>query len=234
MIGEDIIITTESLLRLLLWLSPSFPVGAFSYSHGLEAAVEAGLVRDLASVTDWVRTVLHHGAGRSDAVLFVQAHRHAFDEEALDRVTELADAFRPTAELALEAGAQGQAFLTAIAAAWPDPWWTLWRQRLRTSGRSPAYPVAVAVATARAGIAAEPALAAFLHAFSANLVSAAVRLVPLGQSDGLRALAALEMDVLLAAQAALGRTLDDLGGAVPMAEWCSMTHETQYTRLFRS
>jgi urease accessory protein len=225
---------THSLLRLLLWLSPSFPVGAFSYSHGLEAAVEAGLVRDPATTADWVRTLLRHGAGRTDAVLFLHAHRAAFKDEALARVTELADALRPTAELALESAAQGQAFVTAVAAAWPDPWWDAWRQRLRHGGRTPTYAVAVGVAAARAGIAADAALAAFLHAFAANLVSAAVRLVPLGQSDGLRAMAALEPDVLEAAAAAQTRTLDDLGSAVPVAEWCSIIHETQYTRLFRS
>lgn len=224
--------TAPPLLRLMTWLSPSFPVGAFGYSHGLEQAVEAGLVRDLASTVEWVGAILGHGGGRVDADLFLAAHG-ARDGE-LDGVVDLADAWRGSQELALESSAQGSAFVLAVAAAWPDPWWDEWRARLRAMGRQPAYAVAVAVAASRAGIAVEDALAAYLHAFAANLVSALVRLVPLGQSDGQRAIAALEPVVLDAAAAALHRLPEDRGGALPMLDWCSMAHETQYTRLFRS
>ncbi|MCR6631902.1 MAG: urease accessory protein UreF [Magnetospirillum sp.] len=222
-----------ALLRLMAWLSPSFPVGAFSYSHGLEHAVEVGLVGDLATTVDWVRTLLLHGSGRVDADLFLAAY-DASSGDALDEVVELADAWRGTRELALESAAQGQAFVLAVASAWPDPWWAEWQARLKAARRQPAYAVAVAVAAVRAGIPAADALAAFLHAFAANLVSAAVRLVPLGQSDGQRAIAALEPVVLQAVEAALARPAGDRGAATPMLDWCSMSHETQYTRLFRS
>ena len=98
-----------------------------------------------------------------------------------------------------------------------------------------ALPVAVALASAAHGIALEAALAGFLHAFVANLISAAVRTVPLGQTDGQRALAALEPAVRRTAQAALAAdSLDDIGSATPLLDWCSLRHETQYTRLFRS
>ncbi len=224
---------SSSLLRLMAWLSPAFPVGAFSYSHGLEYAVEAGLVGDLAATVDWVKTLLLHGSGRIDADLFLAAYA-AETEEALDRVVDLAEAWRGSQELALESAAQGTAFVIAVAAAWPDPWWDRWRARLKAMERSPAYAVAVAVAARRAGIAAPDALAAFLHAFAANLVSAAVRLVPLGQSDGQRAVAALEAVVLEVVAAARTRPPEDRGAATPMLDWCSMNHETQYTRLFRS
>ena len=224
----------RNLLRLMAWLSPSFPVGAFGYSHGLEYAVEVGLVRDLATTVDWVTSLLMHGSGRVDADLFLAAHGAASDAPLLDRVVELADAWRGTQELALESAAQGQAFVTAVAAAWPDPWWQQWRARLKAMDRTPAYAVAVAAAAARAQIPAPASLAAFLHAFAANLVSAAVRLVPLGQTDGQRAMAALEAVVLQAVEAAASRPEGDRGAATPMLDWCAMSHETQYTRLFRS
>ncbi|RAU20466.1 urease accessory protein UreF [Paramagnetospirillum kuznetsovii] len=223
----------KSLLRLMAWLSPSFPVGAFGYSHGLEYAVEAGLLRDLAGTLDWLTTLILEGSGRIDADLFLAAHGAETDED-LDRVVDLAAAWRGTQELALESSAQGAAFLIAVSAAWPDPWWEEWKARLKVLARQPAYGVAVAVAAKRAGIAAEPALAAYLHAFAANLVSASVRLVPLGQTDGQRAMAALEAVVLDAVAAALVRPAEDMGAATPMLDWCSMAHETQYTRLFRS
>jgi urease accessory protein len=98
-----------------------------------------------------------------------------------------------------------------------------------------ALPVAVALAAAAHGIALEQALAGYLHAFTANLISAALRTVPLGQSDGQLALAALERAVNAAAQAAMIATsLDEVGTATPLLDWCSLRHETQYTRLFRS
>lgn len=224
----------SAFLRLMAWLSPSFPVGAFGYSHGLEQAVEAGLVRDLAGTVAWLRSILLHGSGKVDGDLFLAAHAAAGDEASLDAVVDLADAWRGSREMALESASQGAAFVLAVESAWPDPWWGGWRARLKARGRQPAYAVAVAVAASRAGIDAETALAAYLHAFIANLVSALVRLVPLGQSDGQRAVAALEPLVLDAVSMALSRPPEDRGGGLPMLDWCSMTHETQYTRLFRS
>ena len=223
----------SSLLRLMTWLSPSFPVGSYMYSHGLEYAVEAGLIRDLPSALAWISVLLRDGSARIDADLFLAAHAAGPDED-LDQVVEMGECWRGTSELALESSAQGAAFLIAVSAAWPDPWWEEWKSRLKRQARQPAYAVAVAVAAARASIPAEQALSAMLHAFTANLVSALVRLVPLGQTDGLRAMAALEPLVRDAVAAALVRPPQDRGAAVPMLDWCSMSHETQYTRLFRS
>lgn len=224
----------SALLRLMAWLSPSFPVGAFSYSHGLEWAVEAGLVTDRDSLVRWVSGVVAHGAGRVDAALLLEAHRAVAEPERLARVVEWGEALRGTAELALEASAQGQAFLNAVVAAWPDPFLAEWASALKAEARVAAYPVALGVAASRAGIGEWDAVAAFLHALAANLVSAAIRLVPLGQTDGQKALAALEPVVLRHARAALDRPFDDIGAAAPMVDWCSIRHETQYTRLFRS
>ena len=219
----------------MAWLSPAFPVGAFAYSHGIECGVEQGLIRDRESLAAWVAAIVGHGAGAVDAVLFREAWvAAAGDEGALDRVAELGAAFRGSAETALESMDQGSAFLATVAEAWPDPRLSAWSERLRKAGRGPAYAVAVGAVAGWTGLPLALALFAFLQAFAANLVSAGVRLIPLGQTDGQRAIATLEAPIAAALEIALVRPLDDIGAATPMVEWTSIRHETQYTRLFRS
>jgi urease accessory protein len=227
--------TTDSaaLFRLMAWLSPAYPVGAFSYSSGLEWAVEAGDISDAATLSDWLATILSDGTGACDAALFVHAHRAATAEDAtaLYAVAELAAALAPSKERHLETTAQGRAFIDTTSAAWPTPA----VERLLAAWSGPiAYPVAVAVACAGHGIAVEPALAAFLHAIAANQISAGVRLIPLGQTDGQRVLSLLEPVITATAERALVTPLDAIGSATFRADVASMRHETQYTRLFRS
>ena len=222
-----------ALYRLMAWLSPSYPVGAFSYSSGIEWAVEAGDIRDADSLRRWLAVVIGQGGGFCDAVFCVHAHRSLADaeEQALRTVAELAAAFAPSKERHLETTAQGTAFIEATRAAWP----TEAIDRLAAAWNGPvAYPVAVGVAAAGHGIPLDSALRAFLHAVTANLISAGVRLVPLGQSDGQRVLAALEPVVEAAAVRALKTSLDDVGSAAFRADLSRLLHETQYTRLFRS
>lgn len=222
-----------ALYRLLAWFSPAYPIGAFSYSHGIEMAVESGLVRDRDGLVDWVAFILAHGAGRADAALFVAAHDAAAsgDLDALDAVADLAAAWRGTAETALESSQQGQSFLAATRAAWGNP--LLDALAARRSGAILAVSVAAGAATAGRAE-RDLALTAYLHAFAANLVSAGIRLIPLGQTDGQRALAALQPAVEDAVAAALATPLDEVGTAAAMVDWTSMAHETQYTRLYRS
>ena len=228
--------TAAALYRLLAWLSPGFPVGAYSFSHGLEFAIEDGLIHDADTLADWLATVLAHGTSHHDATLFCAAHRAVTSDDpaALQQVTAWAAAMRPTAELALENTAQGDAFIKTVRDTWPET--APWLDRL--GDRPAVYPVAVAVAAAAAGIALTPALVAYLHAFIANLVSAGVRLVPLGQTAGQRIVAAFAQPVLDAAATAIDQPAatwpDRLGTATPMVDWASLKHETQYTRLFRS
>jgi urease accessory protein len=222
-----------SLYRLLAWLSPAFPVGAFSYSGGIEWAVETGDVTDAASLQRWLAVVIGEGGGFCDAVLFVHAHRAAAvgDVAALRAVAELAAALAPSKERHLETTSQGGAFVAAIRAAWP----CAALDRLEEARIGPlAYPVAVGVSASGHGIAIEPALRGYQHALSASLISAGVRLIPLGQTDGQRVLAALEPLVAATAQRALGTPLDQIGSAAFRADLASLHHETQYTRLFRS
>jgi urease accessory protein len=222
----------RTLLTLMTWLSPAYPVGAFSYSHGLEWAVEEGLVRTRDDLAAWLETLLHHGAGRTDALLLAAAHRATTggDTSALEALIELAEALLPTAELALEALAQGAAFVRATTATWPGG-----EGRLAAlADRDVVYPLAVGVAAAEHGLGLELTLPAYLHGLTANLVSAGVRLIPLGQTDGQIVLAGLTAAIEAIAAEALAGGLDDLYTSVPMVDWCSMRHETQYTRLFRS
>jgi len=221
-----------TLARLMIWLSPAYPVGGFSYSHGLEWTVEAGKVRDAATLGDWIEDILRHGAGRSDAIFLAEAWRavSASDECRLIEGAELAAAFAPSAERRLETLAQGTAFLTATQAVWPSPAVA----RLAALDVEVAYPVAVGACAAAHGLPLAPTAQAFVQAFAANLVSAGVRLIPLGQTDGLRVLARLEPLIPPLVASAIDGGLDQVGGAAVMADIASMHHETQYTRLFRS
>jgi urease accessory protein len=222
---------SAGLFRLMAWLSPAYPIGGFSYSHGVEYAVEVGLVADRETLADWVGRILTEGAGRLDAMLLRAAYEAADDPARLDEIADLAAAFRSTAETALESAQQGAAFLATTRAAWPDA--RLDAFAMRRGDETMALPVVAALALA-GRVPIELALLAYLQAFAANLVSAGVRLIPLGQSDGQKALAALEPAVRRATEAALASPPEEIGAATPMVEWTSMRHETQYTRLFRS
>ncbi|MEP5769756.1 urease accessory UreF family protein [Nisaea sp.] len=220
---------TRAALRLQSWLSPSFPIGAYSYSHGVEAAIEGGLVSDAETLRDWIDGLLKFGSGASDAILLSEAWRHASggDEKALYVLTEFATALIPTAELRLEASSQGTAFTKTVSAAWGEI------EQIALPP-APPLPVAYGAITAAADIALDLAGPLYLQAFVHNLVSAAVRAVPLGQTDGQRVIAALEVSVDEVWCASEGRSIDDIGTAALMAEWSSMQHEAMDGRLFRS
>ncbi len=236
-----------SSLKLLVWLSPAFPTGGFAYSHGLEWAVEAGEIRDGASLREWVEDVLRFGAGRTDAILLRAEMRSSplplwegpgegWPPRELEAAfpapqppptrgagdcASLAIALAASRERLAETLHQGTAFAAAAA-----PWGPI-------ESDLP-YPIAVGRLAALHAIDPDTAAAALLQAFAANLISAAVRLVPLGQSTGLAVLAALEPAIIEIAEETRTATLDDIGGACFRSDIAAMRHETQYTRLFRS
>jgi urease accessory protein len=220
-----------ALLPLMLWLSPAFPVGSYAYSHGLEWAVEAGDVRDARSLGGWLVDLLTFGAPRADAILFAAAFRAAEDRDwpALCEANELAVALAASAERRLETTAQGSAFVAAAGAAFDcEPLRALaWEQRI-------AYPAAVAAAAAGHGLPLELSLQAFALALVANLVSAVVRLGPIGQTDGQKILAALIPRIRALAREAARSTLSDLGSCAFRSDIAAMRHEMQYSRIFRS
>ena len=222
-----------ALYRLMTWLSPAFPVGAFSYSSGIEWAVEASDITDAASLRDWLAAMLTDGSGFCDAVFLAQTHRAAIvriDSE-LREIAELAAAFVPSRERQLETTTQGRAFIEIARTAWAGE--DLDRM-VAACGGVIVYPVAVGLVSAAHAIPVAPTMHAFLHALVSNWISAGARLVPLGQTDSQRILAALEDEVVLTAKRALEASLDDLGSATFRADLASLRHETQYTRLFRS
>ena len=222
----------------MAWLSPAFPVGAFSYSSGIEWAVEAGDITDAGTLRRWLAVVIAEGGVFCDAAIFANAYQAvaAGDDASLRASAELAVALAPCKERHLETTSQGRAFVEAVRVAClairrliASPLRVGWRIsayiRLPSpsDGRRPRHH-------ARTG-------AAGLHsctAAAANLISAGVRLIPLGQTDGQRVLAALEPVVAEAAARAMTTPLDDIGGAAFRADLAAMRHETQYTRLFRS
>jgi urease accessory protein len=219
--GRTIMTTEAHLVRLMTWLSPAFPVGAFSYSHGLETVIRDGTVADADTLCAWIAGLIEHGGGWTDAVLFKAAWEA--NGAALADVAELAGALTPSLERRRETLGQGEAFLIAVRA-WGQP---------ALSG-AVAYPVAVGAMTAAANIPLVTALTAWLHAFAANLVSVAVRAVPLGQTDGVAVIAELEPVILAAAVRAAASSLDDLGSSALLSDIAAMRHETLGARLFIS
>jgi urease accessory protein len=222
-----------ALYRLMTWLSPAFPVGGFAYSSGLEWAVEAGDIVDTATLQDWLDAMLGDGAGFCDAILLVQAYRaaEAGEDAALRGIAEFAAALVPSRERQLETTAQGRAFIEIARAAWAADG----LDAMVAGVDAPlVYPVAVGVVAAAHAVPLGATLHAFLHALVSNWISAASRLVPLGQTDSQRVLGRLEAAVASTANRALNAKLDDVGSATFRADLASLRHETQYTRLFRS
>jgi urease accessory protein len=233
---ENGVVAPRSFLRLQSWVSPAFPMGAYSYSHSLEAAVASNQIRDRQTLVDWVDADLRYGSARNDAIFFDQAWRCAAGGHHMQllEIAELSAAFRGTSEFALEASQQGGSCLATLRDVWPDPEIDWLSEALRLRRIPPMLPVVVAVRSAAEGVPVDLALRAFLHGFVSNLVTAGVRLIPLGQTDGQRAIAELEDAVLDAGDHAITASIDDLGSAAVMVDLASMSHETQYTRLFRS
>lgn len=223
----------QGLFDLMSWMSPSYPVGAYTYSHGIEYAVESGLITDREDLIPWIGDILEFGSGLADCILLKAAYEAAAsgDGSALQKVAELGLAFCATEELETETTQQGRAFLQVITDVNAVPG----RDLLKTHWQGPViYPLAVALAAANKKVPLDATLTAYLHGFVSNLVSASVRIIPLGQTDGQKAIAALAGKVSETVSTALASELEDLGSATLMVDWCSARHETQYTRLFRS
>lgn len=215
-----------SLQKLLTWLSPAFPVGAFAWSAGLETAIAQGKVHDRATTQDWIHGALHHGSLRTDAILFAHAWRAAPEPQTLQDLADLCLALTPARERHDETTITGSAFASA-AKAWPTP--------VLTNLPTPCpYPIAVGAIASGHAVPLEPALVAFLTATIHAQVSVAVRLVPIGQTDGLAIMAALEAAIASMAALCQHATLDDIGSVAYAADIAQMAHETQTTRIFRS
>lgn len=207
---------TADLLTLTQWLSPSYPVGAFAYSHGLEVAMADRRVADACALQDWVEDLLRFGSGRNDAILL----RSAYDQDPLADPT--ARAFAASAERLQEGLLQGAAFAATTRGVWG------------LDLGEEMYPVAVGRAARALGLPVEESVVLFLQAFASNLVSAAVRAIPLGQTDGQTVLAALAPVCEEVATDSAGLGLDDLSSIAFLADIAAMRHETLQPRIFRT
>lgn len=214
--------SSSDVLTLAQWFSPGFPVGAYAYSHGLEWAIECGDVGDAKSTQQWISDVVLHGAGRNDCLFLVAAYR-AKTTEDVAQVDASCRAFAPSRERLKEAVLQGGAFCEAVSAVWATD-----------DLQSLSYPVAVGRAARLQGLQIELTTQMFLQSFVSNLAAAAMRLVPLGQTDGQRIIAGLMPLVLEVATVTQRQGLDDLGASAFLSDIASMKHETQYSRIFRT
>ncbi len=213
--------TDADVLTLAQWFSPAFPVGAFSYSHGLEWAVEAGQVETGAQLSAWIEEVLRHGAGRSDALFLAASYLADTDHEraALDATCR---AFATSAERLTETLRQGAAFGRAVAAGWDLPMMEL------------AYPIAAGRAARHCELPPVLTGGVYLHAFASNLVGAGQRLIRLGQSEAQVIIASLAPLCSGIAKDSQGGTISQISGTAFLAEIAAMQHETQHSRIFQT
>ncbi|PCJ09732.1 MAG: urease accessory protein UreF [Rhodobacteraceae bacterium] len=214
-------LTNPSLTLLQQWLSPAYPVGAYAYSHGLESAVETGAIGNVGALRLWLQDLLTSGAGHSDPILLAAAFRST-DADALQEIDQLARAFAPSKERLAETNLQGAAFCQTTAA---------------ISGHEIAaltYPVAIGYAAQLHDLPLDVTVHMYLHAFVSNLVTAAQRLMPVGQVAGQNILTELAPLIAQTAQDAMTSDIVDLSGSCFLADIASMQHETQYSRMFRS
>ncbi|WP_346772418.1 urease accessory UreF family protein [Chelativorans sp. AA-79] len=216
----------QALQRLLAWASPAFPIGAFAYSAGQETAIAQHRVRDSQTAENWIKGNLQSGAARNDAILAVAASREQGNADALGKLADLCLALTPARERHDEMLVTGDAFVAA-ARAWPDP------VHRRLPSPCP-YPVAFGAIAGAAGIAAEAMLVAFLTAYVQAQISVAIRLIPIGQTEGLAILAALEPLIAETASSLARATLDELGSIAYAADIAAIAHEMLPTRIFRS
>ena len=218
---------------LFVWLSPSFPVGGYAYSHGLEMAANRGFVKSRIDLQGWISDLVTLGSLRSDLILLAAAYRHVRvrDDRALAEANAMALALQPSSERFLETTQQGRSFLSAVGAGWPVPSLVL---AAALFDHEVAYSIAVGVAAAAHGVPLGATLGAYAFSFVTNLTSASIRLGIVGQTDAQAVIAAVSESVLSTVQFAETAGLNEIGSATFSSDLCSLEHETQYSRLFRS
>lgn len=211
--------SVSGLMTLVQWLSPAFPTGGFAYSHGMEQVIADGGIRTGADLALWLSDILRFGAGKQDAILLSASLEPDADWNAL---AQICVALQPSAERLREVTEQGAAFSRTVSA---------------LTGESMAarpLPVAVGAAACRLGLPKREVVALYLHAFASNLVSAAVRFVPLGQNDGQGALARLHPLISRLAEEVESLGIADIGSAVLAADLAAIRHEGMDVRIFKT
>ena len=223
----------ENMYYLLTWFSPSFPIGSYAYSHGLEYAIESKIVKNTSDLSDWISDFLHYGTCYNDGIIISNAYDAVTKNnlKKLEEISLIAKAFNPTKEISLESYQQGVSFAHAVSKSLNckkfDKLITIINENI-------SYVIAVACAGAVCNINKLDLVNAYFHAFISNLISAALRLMSIGQTESQILIIKFKKEVELLTNKILLNSLDDLGSSVLIGDWCSAKHEKQYSRLFRS
>ena len=227
-------INNNHLTTLMAWFSPGFPVGGFAYSHGLETAIENGIVDDKSSLTEWLKGALFFGSPNNDALILKEIYEATIKRDcaSLKDLSNLALTLNVASELTDESIVQGNAFWRVIRSAWPHNDFSSLQKYLPKN--KIVYPVAVAIAAAKHDIPILESSLAYLQAFVMNGVSAGIRLGLIGQTDGQIIIKELQSSIFQSANRSIVSSIEQLGTATLMIDLMSIKHETQTTRLFRS
>ena len=227
--------TPLALLRLLHLASPTLPVGAYSYSQGLESAIDAGIIRNEADAQAWITDTLRFSVARLEAPVFCRLYRawESADRDAMQHWNAFFLASRDSAELRAETVQMGYSLARLLRDLFPRDHRAEWLPPT-VSETSIAFPGAMAAACVILDTPLEASLHAYLFAWTENQVLAALKAVPLGQVSGQRMLFALEEKILDAAATAISLDDDDISNWTPGLSFLSMRHETQHSRIFRS
>lgn len=228
-----------TLLSLLQLASPTLPVGAYSYSDGLETLVETGVVNDPKSLWQWIEQELRYGAIRLETAVMIRAYRSVVSEdvERLAYWNAWLTAAKETAELRSQSWQMGNALVRLLLEVSPPPKTpqTLSFQDLASATGTPCnYAIAFGMAAAHWQIDLRASVLGYLHSWASNLISAGIKLIPLGQTVGQKLLFDLSQDITQCTEVVLVWEDEQLGNCGWGLALASMAHETQYTRLFRS
>jgi urease accessory protein len=223
----------SDLHTVLTWFSPSYPIGSYAYSHGLEYAVEEGLVKDPQTLLGWIRDLLFFGTGYNDSIIINSIYDSVANDNCVefDYISQIANAIKPTKEIALESYQQGVSFKNILMDVYSNSNLTFYLNRLADCIT---YPSVVGVAGGIFEVEKKLLLHSYLHAFTSNILSAALRIMPIGQTEIQKIIFQMKGNVEEMTNKSLGLSLSDLGSSVFISDWASSKHQNQYTRLFRS
>jgi urease accessory protein len=224
-------IDNTALLCLLQLASPALPVGAYSYSEGLETLIDTGTIENKQSLKHWLEQELRYGAIRLEAAVMVRAYNSAKlgDIEALSYWNNWLSAARETEELRSSSWQMGRSLIRLLLELQPQL-----AQSANVVGNPCNYAIAFGIAAAHWQIDLSAAILGYLHSWTTNLITAGVKLIPIGQTAGQQLLLEIHANLSSAAQEILALEDDDLNSCGWGLSLASMAHETQYTRLFRS
>ena len=223
----------SDLHTVLTWFSPSYPIGSYAYSHGLEYAVEEGLVKDPQTLLGWIRDLLFFGTGYNDSIIINSIYDSVANDNCVefDYISQIANAIKPTKEIALESYQQGVSFKNILMDVYSNSNLTFYLNRLDDCIT---YPGVVGVAGGIFEVEKKLLIHSYLHAFTSNILSAALRIMPIGQTEIQKIIFQMKGNVEEMTNKSLGLSLSDLGSSVFISDWASSKHQNQYTRLFRS